>query len=48
MDDETEDEMIKRVGRRMFGDNIAFTPQVMEMIRNLYRKFLDDMGERAA
>ena len=47
--EETEDEVIKRVGRQMFGDNIEFTPQVMEMIKPLFRKYLDDMEkERAA
>jgi hypothetical protein len=35
--DETEDEIIKRVGRKMFGDTVAFTPQVMELIRSLSR-----------
>lgn len=41
--DETEERMIERVGRQMFGDNIVFTPQVMELIRALYHKYLDDM-----
>jgi hypothetical protein len=45
--DETEDEIIKRVGRAMFGDSVAFTPQVMELIRSLYRKYLDDMEAAA-
>lgn len=47
--DETEDEIIKRVGRAMFGDTVAFTPQVMDLIKPLFRKYLDDMEkERAA
>jgi len=47
--DETEEQMIERVGRQMFGDNISFTPQVMEMAKKLFRKYLEDMeGERAS
>jgi hypothetical protein len=40
---ETEEQMIERVGRQMFGDNIVFTPQVMEMAKKLFRKYLADM-----
>lgn len=43
-----EEETIKRVARSMFGNNLEFTPQVMDLIKGLYRKFLEDMKERAA
>ena len=46
--DETEEQMIERVGRQMFGDNIVFTPQVMEMAKKLFRKYLDDMNDEGA
>ena len=46
--DETEEQIIKRVGRQMFGEKVEFTPQVMDLIKPLYRKYLDDMKERAA
>lgn len=46
--DETEEQMIERVGRQMFGENISFTPQVMEMAKKLFRKYLDDMERDVA
>lgn len=46
--DETEEQMIERVGRQMFGDNISFTPQVMEMAKKLFRKYLEDMNAENA
>lgn len=42
--DETEEETIKRVARSMFGEQILFTPQVMAIIKDLYRRYLEDMG----
>lgn len=44
---ETEEETIKRVARSMFGEGILFTPQVMELIKKLYRKYLEDMRAAA-
>ena len=47
--EETEEQMIVRVAKRMFGDNLALTPQVIEMIKPIYRRFLEDMNtEKAA
>lgn len=47
--DETEDELIKRVARAMFGGDVEFTPQILEMIQELFRKYQDDIDrERAA
>jgi hypothetical protein len=46
--EETEEQMIVRVAKRMFGDNLALTPQVIEMIKPLYRRYLEDMKEKAA
>jgi hypothetical protein len=45
--DETEEQIIKRVGRDMFG--VLLTPQVVELVRPIYRKYLEDLErERAA
>lgn len=44
---ETEEQIIKRVGRDIFG--VLLTPQVVELVRPIYRKYLEDMEkERAA
>jgi len=44
---ETEEQIIKRVGRDMFG--VLLTPQVVELVRPIYRKYLEDLErERAA
>lgn len=44
---ETEEQIIKRVGRDMFG--VLLTPQVIEMVKPIYRKLLEDLErERAA
>ncbi len=40
---ETEEEIIKRVGQQMFGESVVFTPQVLEMAKALFRKYLADM-----
>lgn len=49
MDEETEEEMLKRVGRRMFGENICFTPEVLALAKDIYRRILEDFRrERAA
>lgn len=44
---ETEEQIIKRVGRDMFG--VLLTPQAIEMVKPIYRKLLEDLErERAA
>lgn len=45
--EETEEETIKRVARQMFGEGILFTPQVMALIKDLYRRYLEDMRRAA-
>lgn len=46
--DETEDEIIKRIARDMFGGAIILHPETLEIAKALYRKYLDDMKENAA
>jgi hypothetical protein len=46
--DETEDEIIKRVGRAMFGDNVVLLPETLEIAKARYREIMEAMRENAA
>lgn len=45
--DETEDEIIKRVGRAMFGD-VVLLPETLEIAKARYREIMEAMKEQAA
>jgi hypothetical protein len=42
---ESEEQLIKRVGKKMFGDNVEFSPQVMELIKPIFRRMMKDLGQ---
>lgn len=46
--DETEDEIIKRVARQMFGENIELFPETLEIAKAKYREFMEAMKGKAA
>lgn len=44
-----EEATIRRVAKLMFGDQLALTPQIVEIIKPIFRKYLEDIaGEKAA
>lgn len=48
-ENETEEEMLIRVGKLIYGENVIFPPSTLEIIKSLYHKYLEDMRkERAA
>lgn len=47
--EETEEEMLIRVGKLLYGENVIFPPSTLEIIKSLYHQYLEDMRkERAA
>lgn len=44
-----EEALIRRVAKQMFGEQLALTPQIVEIVKPIFRKYLEDIqGERAA
>lgn len=43
---ETEEQIIKRVGRDIFG--VLLTPQMVELVRPIYQKYLEDLEREMA
>jgi hypothetical protein len=36
---ETEEQIIRRAGRILFGDSVVFTPQLVDFIKPIYREY---------